>query len=228
MPAYFSDQTQDAQGAREHKAFARIQTAGPWGYVPLSYRGKAGVFAAQLEVGDMLPMNPEAYGAPRACSDGLIYFPHPRPLPQELLAKRAAVRGFDVTLMRGVQLTIPLVDLAPKFVSFTGGPPEAATELEAAMVALWARFREMNAAEADAKANGTPVNPTKIVRLTDPDVLRVIALGIQQNYRVTDESLEDQRWITTADLQPLLSALEGADPKSDAAGKPTSPSQPAA
>lgn len=215
---------QDAMGAREFPAFARILHAG-FRFAQVTIAGKPGVLAAQA-FGDEVPsFNPEAYRPSRPCDDGLIFFA-PKVLPsQALLAKPNATRGLDVTLSRGYQLSIPLVALAPKFVSFTGGALKPATELESLALAVWERMDAAAKEIAEAKAAKEPL-PVG-VPMSDPDVLRLVALAVMENYLVTPELLEELRWITTRDIQPIIYALEGTDPKSAAGVEPTSPSSPA-
>lgn len=202
--AYWSDAVRDAMAAKDSPTFARLACAGPWQFTDWRHEGVRGVLAQWkgAEAGV------EQYGAPRKCADGLLYFPSKRPLTQPELAKRGVPKGIDVLTSRGVTLTIPLAVAAPRMLAFDG--PDVVGDLASEYGALAAKvFDDMVAKRP----------------IADADIVRLIALAIGESYRVTPEALSDLRWITTSDIDPILSAMMGADPfpSADAGGSSPSP-----
>jgi hypothetical protein len=105
--------------------------------------------------------------------------------------------GIDLQLSSGIYLTIPLAVYSPQVVDlFSGQITGAATPFGVEAFALFDRM----AAEPS-------------IPLTDKQVLRVIALALMARYRLTPELLQDLRWVTTADIDPILSAILGTHPK---------------
>ena len=156
--------------------------------------------------------DPDVASRWRKCHDGLWYLP-PSELPdQAMLARERCPKGIDLTSSTGITLTIPLAAAAPRAIDLATG------ELGEA-VAPYAR---------EAYALFDRIDNGETVTLTDPQVRRVVLLALQACYRLTPELLADLGWITTDDLDPILSAILGSHPKAsgDAAG--TSPSSPGA
>lgn len=204
MPfAYWSDAVKDPAVARDHSAFARLALAGPWQFRDWNHEGKPGVLAEwHGHTGGMA-----AYGEPRTSGDGLVYFPSREPLRQEDLAKRSAPAGIDYATTTGHVLTIPLAAAAPRFLGFGDEEPLGEPANEFAVLAL--RVFDRLA--------------TKPIGFADPDLRRLVLLAVGQCYRVTAEVLSELRWITTADVEPVLLAIMGADPKASADAGDSSP-----
>lgn len=201
--AYWSGAVKDGAEARDHAAFARIAPGGPWQFRDWMHEGQAGVIAEWAGSSGM------SYGTPRACADGLVYFPSRLPLRQEDLAKRNAPAGIDYTTTTGVTLTIPLAAAAPRFLGFEDGA-DAVGEAFGEFARLAERFFDRLSTEK------------KHIPWSDADLRRLILLAIGQCYRVTAEPLGELRWITTADVEPVLMAMMGSDPKALAdAGEPS-------
>jgi hypothetical protein len=216
MPfAYWSGSIRDAMAARDSATFARLAPAGPWQFREWSHEGRSGVIAEWAGTAGAVD---ELYGKPRACADGLVYFPSKAPLRQEDLAKRNAPNGLDYTTTTGVTLTVPLAAAAPRFVGFEDNAP-----------ALGDPFGDFATVAQDVFDRLTAGS----ILYSDPTLRRLVLLAIGQCYRVTAESLGELRWITTADVEPILLCVMGTDPKalpdaggpspSPAPGSPTSP-----
>lgn len=194
-PAYFAPASR-VDVARCVPAFHRILPAGPWSVVSYSHPF-AGV-GALAWWSDCAQPEPPA-GAWTTSPDGLLYAP-PATLPtQAELAKAHGPRGIDVTLASGVVVTMPLASLAPRKLSLT----RATTgEYADAYGRLAYQVREKLTA---AGAGG--------IDILDPDVITLVATGLGLAYRVTPELLDDLGWLSDVDIDPLLCALMGSDPK---------------
>ncbi len=201
--AYWSAEAGTAMLARESPRFARIMAAGPWQFRDYDHDGKHGVIAQWKGVTE------ESYGTPRLCSDGLWYFPAGAALTIASLAKDNVPTGIDVDLSTGVTLTIPLALAAPRLLTFGDDDGLGAPASEFATLAdqVFERLRKKEP-----------------VTLRDKDVRRLVVLAVQQSYRVTDEVLTELRWITTLDVDPILCAIMGSDPKASPDANATSPS----
>jgi hypothetical protein len=192
-PAYFLPGVGSAP-AFQIPAMAPIMDAGPWAVADYEHpefgRGAlaywTGCAAPEHRPGDW-----------RKLADGRHYLP-PVTLPSPgQLWRDSGPAGIDLQLSSGIYLTIPLAVYSPQVVDlFTGQITGAATTFGVEAFALFDRM----AAE-----------PT--IPLTDKQVLRVIALALMARYRLTPELLQDLRWVTTADIDPILSAILGTHPK---------------
>lgn len=192
-------------------ALARLVSAGPWQTARISHPiAGEGVAATWAGMPTCNQHEVETATGWRKCHDGLWYLP-PSELPdQALLARERCPRGVDLDMSTGVTLTIPLAAASPRAIDLASGAIGDA-------VAPYAR---------EAYALFDRIDSGEKVVTADPHVHRVVMLALQACYRVTPELLVDLAWITTDDLDPILSAVLGSHPKasSDAAG--TSPSSP--
>ncbi|HEV8176273.1 MAG TPA: hypothetical protein VGP44_01150 [Gemmatimonadales bacterium] len=189
---------------REIPAFARVLESGPWSSTEFNHH-EAGsgalLFWTDKSIGQTDLRRPEAW---RKCADGLWYC-RPAVLPdQSILAKRNCPQGIDVTLATGLLLTIPLATAAPRAVCFSSGSlGDPSSEFGRVADAVYDRMA--NGKDDAGKAKGLP--------LLDPQVLRLVTLALMAAYRVTPELLDDLGWITSADIDPILCAIMGTDPK---------------
>jgi hypothetical protein len=184
--------------------FQRILSAGPWavGEYSAGVHGMGTVaFWAGTEVGDLDNLQW------RQCADGLLYARRGMPKQTEL-AKRNTSPGIDITLSTGVYLTVPIAAAAPRKVLFGSGDlGEPVTEYAKRALALFERMSD----------------PKNKISILDPESLMVVTLAVQAAYRVTTELLDDLGWITSADIDPILCAAMGSDPKAlEAADVPSS------
>jgi hypothetical protein len=204
-PAYFAPGVA-ADAAAAMPCFRRILPAGPWQVASYNHPVQ-GWGAMAWWVGCAQPEDLPDW---RASPDGLWYC-GPAALPgQAELARPNAPRGIEVPVTCGAMLTMPLATLAPRRVSLlTGQLGEPADEYGRLGYAVSARLRA--AGEA-----GLPV--------TDREVLRFLTAGLALAYRVTAEMIEDLGWVTTADVDPLLCAALGHDPKASEPAATSSPS----
>lgn len=192
-PAYFLP-GQRAAPAYQIEALKPLLSAGPWAVSDWEHP-ELGNGALAYWSGCAKPKH--APGKWRALPSGLHYLPPERlPTPGDLW-RESGPAGIDLQLASGVCLTIPLAVHAPQVVDlFSGALAGPATEFGAEAFALFDRL----AGE-------------ETVGLTDPQVLRVVSLALMARYRLTPELLSDLRWVTTADLDPILAAVMGAHPK---------------
>lgn len=203
-PAYF------APGAAVDVApampcFARILAAGPWQVTAINHPtrgwGALAWWPGCPQPGDV---------SWRQSPDGLWYASPARLPTQAELARANAPRGIEVQVTCGASLTMPLATLAPRRLSLlTGAVGIPADEYGRLAYTVSNRLREAGSA-------GLPI--------VDAEVLRLLVAGLGLAYRVTAELLEDLGWITTADVDPLLCAALGHDPKACEPGAISSPS----
>ncbi len=202
-PAYWTDTITDPSQGPLCDAFKRIHIAGPWQYFPVSHDGKNGIGAIWADNKEgACPL--ALFGKPRKSFDGLVYFPGEK-IAQINLGKRDYIEGIEYATSRGITLTIPFASYAAVDVSFSslslGGPSD--------------EFAQM-------AENIWENRSTILVR--DPRLLRLIYLAIAQNYRVTQETLDDLNWVTSKDIDPIYCCIMGLDPKALADAEQTSPS----
>ncbi len=191
-PAYWTDSITDAAQGPTCKAFERIKIAGPWQFFGALNEGVKGVAAIWKDNTDgACPL--ASLGKFRKCFDGLVYFPGTTP-KQIDIGKRDYIEGIEYTTSLGVTLTIPLAAHAAVEVSFSsldlGGPSD---EFAKMAEEIWAN-----------KEN---------ILIRDPRLLRLVFLAIAQNYRITQELLDDLRWLTSKDIDPIYCCIMGLDPK---------------
>ncbi len=208
--AYFAAGVGATDPARDVPQFARVLQAGPWMLsdviMPDGARG-AMIWWSDCERPDQHALEW------RTCPDGLRYG-KPKNLPDlSEIAKRTIQPGIDVTLVNGMQVTVPVAMLEPRKIDFGSGQAgEPATEFGRRAFAVQARLA------ATEKGKGLPI--------TDPDVLHLIGMAMMQTYRLPPELLSDLGWVTTVDVDPILCAIMGSDPK-DPPPAPTSSPLPA-
>ncbi len=191
-PAYWTDAITDASLGPACPAFERIRIAGPWQYFSCSHAGKSGVAATWADNKDgACPLS--VFGEGRKSFDGLYYFPGTTP-KQIDIGKRDYIDGIEYTTSLGVTLTIPLAAHAAVEVSFSslelGGPSD---EFAKMAEDIWANRDN--------------------IQIRDQRLLRLIFLAIAQNYRITQELLDDLRWLTSKDIDPIYCCIMGLDPK---------------
>ncbi len=190
----------DRMRAGDHPGLARIALAGPWQF---SAHPEGGSLATWL--GSRVPRIDDLCDAV-SCSDGLTYYrPSPLPSPMDLAKTLHSSDEIDVDLVSGVRVSILLARSSPRRLRFTGDSSigEPLTEY-----GRLARVVSERLAEADAD------HP---ITTDDADVRRLLLLAIAQRYRVTEELLDDVGWISTADVDPVICAIMGSDPKAFAA-----------
>ena len=194
-PAYFSDRIRDPLEARDSPIFARLSHAAPWSFCDAFVDGKRGLLAFWGD-GGAAPL-PEAYGKPRTCPDGLMYLP-PGIMPtQAELAQTNGVAGVEYTTSRGVTLTIPTYANASRYLSFSD-------------IAFGAPADEF------AKVSEQVRDAIDTIKIDDPLAIRLVMLAIMRNYRTTPELLDDLRWVTSRDVDPIWNCTRGSDPKATA------------
>lgn len=206
--AYLAPGVGGTKPARDVPQFARVLGAGPWALTDTVLPD--GTVGAMIWWSDCDRPDP-ADLTWRTCPDGLRYG-SPAVLPDiSDLAKINAPPGIDVVLVNGMQVTIPVAMLEPRKIDFsTGKATEPATDFGRRAFAIQHRLAEL------PKDTGIPT--------TDPEVLHVIGLAFMQEYRLPPELLSDLGWITTVDVDPVLCAIMGADPKASAPAPIASPS----
>ncbi len=202
-PAYWTDKLTDPQLAPGSSVFKRIAPGGPWSYVAHSWNGAKGVAAVWIDANGACTL--DQYLPPKPCYDGLMYFANPLPQEQMAIGRRDYIPGIEYLTSRGINLTIPLAAGAASevlFSSLTLGDP--ADEFAALANSIWERKDS--------------------VMVRDPELIRLIYLAIAQNYRVTQEMLDDLKWITSKDIDPIYCCVMGLDPKALADAAQQSPS----
>ncbi len=193
-----------SQPARDIPQAARLLDAGPWSATEFNHHeAGAGVLVTWKDQ----PLSTEEARKPanwRKCADGLWYCRGPVLPNQELLAKRSCPAGIDVMLASGIMLTVPLATAAPRAISFCDGTlGQPVTEFGRCADTVFDRMT--NTKDATGKIKGLP--------LLDTGVLRLVTLAIMAAYRVTPELLDDLQWITSSDIDSILCAIMGTDPK---------------
>ncbi len=192
MIAYFSDKTRDAMGASEHPVFSRLMGCGKWNWTKWEHAGKSGILAH-------LDQTPLTVGMPeKTCPDGLVYFGYIKQPAQDDLARDNVPNSFAVELSCGRTIDIPLAIAAPKCLSFDGsGDDGHATEFGREAFRIWDNI------ELKKFPN-------------DMECRKLIYLAINQTYKVTQELLTQLKWVADVDVVPIMLAISGRDPKSDA------------
>ena len=191
------------RAAHEIPEFRRVLTAGPWYACASTQGGKSGALIFQK--GDQQP--PPHSDRWRECFDGLLYRPdNKRPGTADLVRDDRRMRHLDLTLASGVLISIPVASAAARAVDF--GAKKFAAPSDDFGKSAYAFFDRLK--EADA---------ARQPKLGDPDTLSLVLLAVQQFYRVTEELLNDLGWISSADIDPIISATMGiSDSKTQAAG----------
>lgn len=185
---------------RSHAGLARLAIAGPWQF---AQHPEGGCVATWL---GSKPRAFDSLGDGEACEDGMVYYrPDPLPGAMDLAKSKHSEDEIDVDLECGVRLSILLAISAPRRLRFTGG---AAIGDPLSEYGLLARDVQRRLAEAPADQPLT---------VADAGVRRLLFLAVAQRYRVTEELLNDLGWLSTADVDPLLCAIWGSDPKAFAA-----------
>lgn len=185
------------EGVRTHPVAKRLAIAGPW---QLGKHAEGGSFAtwrgASASVAD--------YGTPRQTTDGLWYFPpkDPATLTPSALGKADSRPDVTVVLSSGMTLSIPLAVRGARRRRF------------AADTALGEFVEEFTNTAFDfydrVAAGEKPLE-------SDPQLCRLLYLAIASRYRLTEEAMDDARWLTTADDAIVIRAVFGSDPKAVAA-----------
>ncbi len=181
-----------------HPAFKRIMSCGPWKWTKWQHNGKSGVLAFQDDA------DTAGHAAPITCKDGLIYFGYKDMPDQSVLARESIPNSFSVTLASGRVISVPMAIAAPRFMSFDGmSQDEHATDFGKEAFRIWGNIAQKQFP-------------------SDADSRKLVFLAINQNYKVTEESLTQLNWITDVDIVPIMLAVSGRDPKLVAAEKDTS------
>ncbi len=191
-PAYWTDTITDPSLGPSCPAFDRIKIAGPWQYFNTTHIGKSGVAAIwQDNKNGACPL--ELFGAGKTSFDGLVYFPGDK-LSQTEIGKTNYIEGAEYTTSLGITLTIPFAARAAVEVSFSSLSLGSASD-DFAKIAedIWA--------------------DRQTIKLNDKRLLRLIYLALAQNYRITQEMLDDLRWLTSKDIDPVYCCIMGLDPK---------------
>jgi hypothetical protein len=203
-PAYFIPGKQSVDVAREMPELQRILPAGPWATALWAHPSQGwGVLAWWADCAQPEPA-PEQW---RQCQDGLWYARAPRLATQEQLAKPNMPPAIDVQLASGRTISVPMALVAPRKLRFgaqTVG--DYATE-----------FGQLAHQLHSAILAGTDMPQTH------PLILGTMLRALELAYRVTDEILDDLEWLTDADVDPIICAVMGLDPKADAHAKTSSP-----
>lgn len=206
-----------AAGAKEHSSSVRLRRAWSgsledWMTQDEPGRGCLAVFPA---VGGSV--GPEHFGPPRACSDGLTYFPSKtEPSGEDLIRpQRSRPPGNWLTLHDGGSLYVPLALATPRRLLVRPSGFERSTYAT-----------ELGILGHDIYDQLT--NKKQPLDESDPRFLRLIQLTLQAGYHVTEEMIEDGLpfGLTDQDINPMLLTMFGADPKSWGAEPVPSPSAP--
>ncbi len=196
--------------AKGHEAFRRIAKAGPWAFAMHPEGGTL----AYWKRADGSIATPADFGEPRACPDGLIYYPAKREISLADLAdeKRAASPDcVRVSLVCGEAPILPAY-LEPVKILSTGKPGGAATPYGAA---AWAAYDHCK--DQDDAGRG--------FSLIEPVILRACRYALLSCHpRLTDELWDDLGVLTDADVEPLLEAVWRGPEKKDPAASGPSPS----
>jgi hypothetical protein len=192
------------EAVRLHPIAKRLAIAGPW---QLCKHAEGGSFATWRGA----PSAPDAYGEPRACLDGLIYFPpkDASTLTPAALAKSDARADTTVVLSSGLTISIPLAVRGTRRRRF-GADKSLGEFTEEFTNTAFAFFDRVTSTE------DKPLQ-------SDAQLCRLLYLATASRYRHTEESLDDAGWLTTADDAIIVRAVFGSDPKAGAAGGGTSP-----
>ena len=181
-------------GIATHPLAKRLAPAGPWqccdshdGGTLLTFKGAS--------------VSLDSYGPPQVCDDGLVYYPSLVPLTPADLGKANIPDSVPVTLASGMTLSIPVARRSARKRSFTGkAVGDYVSEFPRLAFSVYDR-----------------VQSDQAIKLDDRDLVRVIFLAVSLCYRVTEEVLSDLGWLSTADDDPIISAVFGLDPKAVAA-----------
>lgn len=188
----------------EHAGLKRIALAGPWQFTAHPLGGCLATWR-----GSKVP-HVDSLGDGIACDDGLTYFrPAIMPTAMDLAKALRSADEIDVDLVCGVRVSILLAISAPRRLSFTSGPAIGDPLTEYGLLA-----RDIQRRLAEAPED-------QPITVADVGVRRLLFLAIAQRYRVTEELLNDLGWLSTADVDPLLCAIWGSDPKACAAATGT-------
>lgn len=191
--------------AAGHPRFARLKQAGPWSYKP---HASGGTLAFWPSPDGAIPKQ-GAFCEARACADGLNYLgPIQLPTPSQL-ARDVAGRPDCTKLLLTCGVTIAILPayLEPRKVLSTGelGDP----------VTVYGKLSRSVRDRLGDKAEGS-------VSLLDPELLALCRSAMMTCYRITDELIDDLGWLTTADIDPIISATfhypQDVQKKTEAAG----------
>jgi hypothetical protein len=155
--------------------------------------------------GASLPVSLEAFGEPRATHDGMMFYPSLVEPTMEFLIRPELKRpqGIWVSLYKGTTLHVALATATPKalLIGATGPLRSAGFVSEYPKLAfdVWNDYKE------------------KEIPHTDERLCRFLFLLLRESYMVTEEVAEELRWLTDLDIDPLLLASFGVDPKAFAA-----------
>lgn len=180
-----------------------MSVAGPW--ASCAYNDGSLVFWSDPDPKKRRPPNLREYEEPRATGhEGLLYY-RPKQLPEQsdLALPRSNDMDCDVRLSSGVYLTVPCCLAAPRKLSLsTGQLGDYADE-----------FGKLGYEIFDRISSKEPI------ALLDPDVLRLVYLGLASRYRLTPELLDDLEWVSVDDIDMLITYFLGYQigPKSESA-----------
>jgi hypothetical protein len=155
--------------------------------------------------GTPTPVQLDAFGEPRETHDGMVFYPSLiEPTPEFLIrAELKRPQGIWVSLYKGTNIHVALATATPKALILSASGPMRSggfvTEYPELAFKLWDEYQE------------------KEISHTDPRLGRFLFLLVRESYMVTEEMAEDLRWLTDLDIDSLLLASFGVDPKAFAA-----------
>lgn len=202
MFAYRLPAANDPFTAAEHPSAKRLLVAGPWQYQAHPMGGV--LMAPKREDGKSWAL--DDFAAPLETADGLLFYA-PKAQPQPADFAKAVVNAVTVELRSGVRLNVALAAASPRKLIFSPSGISTGDYLtEYARMAEELRQRALK---------------DEVIHDDDPTAGKIVLLGIQQCYRVTEELLTFLGWVSTADFLPILMAAWGYDPKAASAGSGT-------
>ncbi len=152
----------------------------------------------------------EAFGKPREIADGLTYFPSLAPFTMidVIRPERHRGQGTWCSLYSGESLYVPLALATYRELILGAGGGLKLGGYQNEYGTLGHELFDVFVKEG--------------IQYSDPRLTRLLFLALQQSYTLTEEMAEDIRWLGEADINPVLHAIFGIDPKALAAVPATS------
>jgi hypothetical protein len=197
MPAYFAPDIKcNARPPRDIPEFSRLRPGDKWFACDSSQNGKRGALVV-FGRPDSTEMPAQGCSGWVECADGLLYLPGRKMPEQADLVRGHRVDGIDYVTSTGVTLTIPVAAASPRKLLFSSGKTgDPASDWAKRAFDLFDRLRS-----------------SERVSATDPAIIALVCDAIGHVYATTPEMLDELGWLTSADLDPILVCMMGADPK---------------
>lgn len=177
-----------------------------------------GAWVCRRHEGDRWILTPpgtsvDAFGSERETFDGLTYLPPQAPTTMHDLA-RAVIPPHNgtVELTGGLEISVAMGLLAAHRLVMGAATPHVGDPATAFGRMAWDQY--------DRSRDPDQTTPS------DAECMRLVFLGVQACYHITEEVWDDLAPVTSDDLSALLTAIWGGDPKAASGDDGTSPSPP--